>query len=258
MYCPNCGKPLPEGARFCGNCGNPVRARADQPTQQPGPTAPVPPGAATPTAVPAASATGSLALYVPGILGALCAICSLFPWFETPAWITSATTFLSALNVDVPTTFAPWGLAGIDAVTERFFQDSVQTEGIVFIILTILWVAALIVLVLGVVDAFAPGGLAVIPIRNLLVIGSVAMVAIAVAALGYMATVNAQIGTLVSEGAAQAGDALGSLGNLIGSEATQGIVSALSSGFGFSFWLWATIGLGVATAITSIFTARSR
>lgn len=24
MYCPNCGKEVPEGAQFCGNCGAPI------------------------------------------------------------------------------------------------------------------------------------------------------------------------------------------------------------------------------------------
>ena len=26
MFCSNCGKPVPDGAKFCGNCGTPVNA----------------------------------------------------------------------------------------------------------------------------------------------------------------------------------------------------------------------------------------
>ncbi len=31
MFCPQCGKELPEGARFCGNCGSPIGERMQSP-----------------------------------------------------------------------------------------------------------------------------------------------------------------------------------------------------------------------------------
>ncbi len=34
MFCPNCGKQIPEGSRFCENCGTPVRQQ-EAPAQQP-------------------------------------------------------------------------------------------------------------------------------------------------------------------------------------------------------------------------------
>lgn len=33
MFCPKCGKELPEGAAFCASCGNPTGANAQQPKQ---------------------------------------------------------------------------------------------------------------------------------------------------------------------------------------------------------------------------------
>lgn len=44
MFCPNCGKPLEEGAKFCSNCGRPI------PQEAPVPEAPNPPVNEAPTA----------------------------------------------------------------------------------------------------------------------------------------------------------------------------------------------------------------
>ncbi len=41
MNCPTCGRPIPEGQRFCGNCGTDVQAVG---TYNPGSTPPPPPG----------------------------------------------------------------------------------------------------------------------------------------------------------------------------------------------------------------------
>ena len=37
MFCPNCGKELPDGSAFCGNCGAQLNASAQQPGPQGGP-----------------------------------------------------------------------------------------------------------------------------------------------------------------------------------------------------------------------------
>src|SRR5205085_3815666 len=54
MFCPQCGKPLAEGARFCGNCGAAISAASAAPAAEPVPAAaPVPP---RPEPAPAAGA----------------------------------------------------------------------------------------------------------------------------------------------------------------------------------------------------------
>jgi len=56
MFCPQCGKPLADGARFCGNCGATVTAPSAPPPQAaapvPPPAAPVPPAPAYGAAPP--------------------------------------------------------------------------------------------------------------------------------------------------------------------------------------------------------------
>ena len=57
MFCTNCGKKLPDGARFCGQCGKPVSVPAPAPTPAPVPApvqaAPAPVPAPTPAPAPA-------------------------------------------------------------------------------------------------------------------------------------------------------------------------------------------------------------
>lgn len=57
MFCPQCGKPLAEGARFCGNCGAAVATATSPPQPAPAPAAPPaaaaePPRADAPRAEP--------------------------------------------------------------------------------------------------------------------------------------------------------------------------------------------------------------
>lgn len=41
MFCPNCGKELPDGAKFCSGCGRPVDRPQEQPAPFPVPAPPV-------------------------------------------------------------------------------------------------------------------------------------------------------------------------------------------------------------------------
>ena len=49
-FCPNCGKNVEAGKRFCENCGTPITAPASQPAAAPQYTAPPPPPAYAPSA----------------------------------------------------------------------------------------------------------------------------------------------------------------------------------------------------------------
>ena len=54
MFCPQCGKPLADGARFCGNCGASIApsAPAPQPALQPAPVPQAPTASAIPPEPP--------------------------------------------------------------------------------------------------------------------------------------------------------------------------------------------------------------
>ena len=76
MFCPNCGKQLPDDAKFCGGCGNRMEAPKQAPAAPAAPTAP-----AAPKAAPSLSVDGlkSRSLFIFGSLAtALIALFFLF------------------------------------------------------------------------------------------------------------------------------------------------------------------------------------
>ena len=71
MFCPNCGRPVPDNASFCGKCGNklneestPVGGAAYNPNPNPNP-------APTPAPAPAPQEGGGKGIYK-GLLGHIC------------------------------------------------------------------------------------------------------------------------------------------------------------------------------------------
>lgn len=89
MFCPNCGKQVPDGAKFCTECGSPLTAMpaGEQPQpqqlqQQPQPQQP--PQFRPPQPMPAPAAKRNVPALVLGIIG------SVFAFFGAILWVSCA------------------------------------------------------------------------------------------------------------------------------------------------------------------------
>lgn len=174
MFCPQCGSKIADGASFCPQCGARIAARpehaAGQPTQASGGT--VPPVAGKP--VSASLALVLARLQTIGVVGVACtalaAISGFLPWVVPDATTRSLTSLAASVGVGarLSSSYNLFGLSGISSVYGSYaslasnmgsllgtsgyrVSSGVGSLAVTYGALFALWLAVLVVLVVGVV-----------------------------------------------------------------------------------------------------------
>lgn len=168
MFCPKCGRALPDEATFCSACGEPMAARASESAASSNATQSSSNGVPSFLEGALAGNNASVLRIVAVVAAGIAIIFSLMPWLETSPILQGVGAVGSAVGqlgsaltgqnyniADFDASYAPYGFLGLSNDLKDYLGSRGNSYSLVLFLFFLFWLASVVDTVIGAILMFS-------------------------------------------------------------------------------------------------------